>query len=178
MRIITIAAVAAFAFTGVAASAATPVQKETAVWQAFKDKKADAFRAMFAPNYVGLYEDGASTMAKELDHLKNGKLESFKIDNFASRMFDRDVRGLAALDAGHGPRSADPHGILGGEPEEGPAVPGLVAKRVRIRSDAGRGERSDGSDERRRPGLGEGPRDLGQDARRRDRSARGRRKGA
>ena len=88
MRIITIAAVAAFAFTSVAASAATPVQKETAVWQAFKDKKADAFRAMFAPNYVGLYEDGPATMAKELDHLKNGKLESFKIDNFASRMID------------------------------------------------------------------------------------------
>jgi hypothetical protein len=90
MRIVTVAAAAAFAFTSIAANAATPLQKETAVWQAFKDKKANAFRAMFAPTYVGLYEDGPSTTTKELDHLKSGKLESFKIDNFASRMIDPD----------------------------------------------------------------------------------------
>jgi hypothetical protein len=90
MRIVTFAAVAVFVFTGVTANAATPLQKETAVWQAFKDKKADAFGAMFAPTYVGLYDDGVATKAKELDHLKNAKLESFKIDNFASRMIDPD----------------------------------------------------------------------------------------
>jgi hypothetical protein len=107
MRIVTFAAVAAFAFAGVTANAATPLQKETAVWQAFKDKKADAFSAMFAPTYVGLYEDGAATKAKELDHLKNDKLESFKITNFASRMIDPDdmlmtysvdVKGMAGKD--------------------------------------------------------------------------------
>ena len=88
MRIVIIAAVAAFAFTSVAASAATPLQKETAVWQAFKDKKADAFRAMFAPNYVSLYEDGAYSRAKELDNLNNAKISSFKIGDFDSRMID------------------------------------------------------------------------------------------
>ena len=90
MRIVTIAAAATVAFTGIAANAATPLQKETAVWQAFKDKKADAFGAMFAPTYVGLYEDGPATRAKELDSLKNAKLESFKITDVASRMIDPD----------------------------------------------------------------------------------------
>jgi hypothetical protein len=90
MKIVSIAALAMFALAPIAANAATPLQKETAVWQAFKDKKADAFGAMFAPTYVGLYEDGAANKAKELDHLKNAKLESFKIDNFASRMIDPD----------------------------------------------------------------------------------------
>ena len=68
------------------AIAETPLQKESAIWQAFKDKKAQAFGAMFAPDYVGLYSDGPSTRAKELDNLKSSKIESFKIDNFASRM--------------------------------------------------------------------------------------------
>jgi hypothetical protein len=90
MRITTSVVVAALVFMPVAASADTPLQKETAVWQAFKDKKADAFVAMFAPTYVGLYEDGVASRAKEMDNLKNAKIESFKIGNFASRMIDDD----------------------------------------------------------------------------------------
>jgi hypothetical protein len=90
MRIVSIVALAGFAVASVAAQAETPLQKETAVWQAFKDKKADAFGAMFAPTYVGLYNDGPATRAKELDSLKNAKIASFKIDNFASRMIDPD----------------------------------------------------------------------------------------
>jgi hypothetical protein len=74
----------------VAAAAETPLQKETSVWQAFKDKKVDAFAAMFAPDYVGLYDEGVASKAKEIDSLKNAKIESFKIDNFASRMVDAD----------------------------------------------------------------------------------------
>jgi hypothetical protein len=90
MRIITSVVAAALVFMPAAASADTPLQKETAVWQAFKDKKANAFGAMFAPTYVGLYEDGVASRAKELDNLKNAKIESFKIGNFASRMIDDD----------------------------------------------------------------------------------------
>ena len=90
MRIITAATAAAFAFTSAAAVADTPLQKETSVWQAFKDKKAGAFGALFAPSYVGLYEDGPATKAKELDSLKKAKIASFKIDNFANRMIDPD----------------------------------------------------------------------------------------
>ena len=88
MRIITVALVAAFAVTPLAAQAETPLQKETSIWQAFKDKNAKAFQAMFAPNYVGLYEDGPANAAKEMDNLKNAKIASFKIDNFADRMID------------------------------------------------------------------------------------------
>jgi hypothetical protein len=90
MRIISIAALATFAVAPIAAQAATPLQKETAVWQTFKDKNAKAFSAMFAPNYVGLYEDGPATVATELSHLKIGKIDSFKISNFADRMIDPD----------------------------------------------------------------------------------------
>jgi hypothetical protein len=90
MRITTSVVVAALVFMPVAASADTPLQKETSVWQAFKDKKAKAVGAMLAPNYVGLYDDGTSTRARELENLKNAKIESFKISNFASRMIDDD----------------------------------------------------------------------------------------
>jgi hypothetical protein len=90
MRIISIVAVAAFASVSVAAQAETPLQKETATWQTFKDKNANAFAAMFAPNYVAVYEDGLATKATELDHLKNGKIASFKIDKFTSRSIDPD----------------------------------------------------------------------------------------
>src|SRR5437764_8813157 len=107
MRITAIAAVALLALAPVAAQAETPVQKETAVWQTFKDKNANAFGSMFAANYVGLYEDGVASKATELDHLKNAKIDSFKIDKFASRMIDAgnmlmtyvvDVKGTMGKD--------------------------------------------------------------------------------
>src|SRR5438874_13255701 len=88
MRIISIAALATFAVAPIAVQATTPLQKETAVWQTFKDKNAKAFSAMFAPNYVGLYDDGVASLATELNHLKAAKIDSYKISNFASRMID------------------------------------------------------------------------------------------
>src|SRR5690349_7358778 len=90
MKTITIAALAAFAVTPVAAQADTPLQKETATWQTFKDKNASAFGALFAPTYIGLYDDGVATKATELEHLKNANIASYKIDKFASRMIDPD----------------------------------------------------------------------------------------
>ena|SRR5437899_2048766 len=107
MRIVTIAALAAFAVASIAAQADTPLQKETAIWQSFKDKNAKAFGAMLAPTYVGLYNDGPDNRARELDNLKNSKIISFKIDNFASRMVDTnnmlmtyvvDVKGTMGKD--------------------------------------------------------------------------------
>lgn len=90
MRMTSYIVAAALVCVPVAAIAETPLQKETAVWQAFKDKKADAFGSMFAPDYVGLYNDGPATKAKELDSLKSSKIESFKINNFASHMVGPD----------------------------------------------------------------------------------------
>jgi hypothetical protein len=102
MRTIHILVSACLLAAPVAAGAATPQQMETSVWQAFKTKNATAFRAMFTPNYVGLYEDGRASLANELDHLKNGNIRSFSISNFGARSVDAsdvlttyvvDVRG-------------------------------------------------------------------------------------
>ena len=108
MRIMTFAVAAALVATPALAKPMSPLQQETAVWQAFKDKNAKAFGATFGPNYVGLYEDGIASRAKELDNLKKAKIASYKIDNFASRMIDNgedmlvtytvDVKGTMGKD--------------------------------------------------------------------------------
>ena len=90
MRIITFAVAAALVATPALAKPMSPLQQETAVWQAFKDRNAKAFNGTFAPNYVGLYEDGIASRAKELDNLKKARIASYKIDNFVSRMIDPD----------------------------------------------------------------------------------------
>lgn len=90
MRITSLLVGAALLCVPVAASAETPLQKETAVWQAFKEKNAKAFQAMFAANYVGLYEDGTYNVDRELQSMKNTNLQSFKIGAFSSRMIDPD----------------------------------------------------------------------------------------
>src|SRR5438045_116410 len=69
MHVISFVASTALMLAPVAASAMTPLQQETAIWQAFKDKNAKAFSAMLAPNSVSLYEDGAHSRTKELDSL-------------------------------------------------------------------------------------------------------------
>jgi hypothetical protein len=88
MRMISYAVLAALVVAPVAASAATPLQLETSMWSMFKNKQANAFGAMFTPNYVGVYEVGTASRAKELDSLKNSKIASFKINDFSSRMID------------------------------------------------------------------------------------------
>ncbi|MFL6765529.1 MAG: nuclear transport factor 2 family protein [Sphingomicrobium sp.] len=88
MRVISLVVLAALMVAPAAANALTPLQQETAIWQAFKDKNAKAFGAMLAPNSVSLYEDGAYSRAKELDNLNNAKISSFKIGDFDSRMID------------------------------------------------------------------------------------------
>jgi hypothetical protein len=90
MRMIPLIVAASLVCVPAVVSAETPLQKETAVWQAFKDKKADAFGAMFAADYVGLYEDGPASKAKELANLKNATIRGFKISNFNSRAIDTD----------------------------------------------------------------------------------------
>ncbi|HEX5257495.1 MAG TPA: nuclear transport factor 2 family protein [Sphingomicrobium sp.] len=88
MRIFSLVAAAAVMVTSVAANALTPLQLETSVWNAFKNKQAVAFQGMFAPNYVGLYDDGPASIAKEMSSLKAARLSSVNISNFSSRMID------------------------------------------------------------------------------------------
>ena len=90
MRTILILASACLLAAPVAASAATPQQMETSVWQAYKTKNATAFRAMFTPNYVGLYDDGRASLAKELDTMGKANIRSFAISNFGARSIDAD----------------------------------------------------------------------------------------
>ena len=88
MRIISIVALAAFAIAPVASWADTPLQKETSVWQAFKDKKADAFKGMLHPDFVAVYDRGRSSRDDEVKALKASKLQSFAISDFNHRMID------------------------------------------------------------------------------------------
>jgi hypothetical protein len=88
MRIIPIAALAAFALAPAAVQAATPLQKETAVWQAFKDKKADTFKGYLHPDFVAVYAEGKATRDQEVQSLKNSKIQSFAISDFNHRMID------------------------------------------------------------------------------------------
>lgn len=88
MRMTSLVVAAALVCIPAIAAAETPIQKETSLWQAFKDKKADAFKANFATNYVGLYEDGQKSVAGELDTMNKSKIDSFKIDGFKSQLVD------------------------------------------------------------------------------------------
>jgi len=107
MRATSLVVAAALVCVPAIALAETPLQKETSVWQAFKDKKADAFGSIFAPNYVGMYDDGLADKAKEMNSLKTAKIVRFKIDNFANRTIDQnnmlmtyvvDVKGTMAME--------------------------------------------------------------------------------
>jgi len=55
------------------------VDAEKGVWQAFKDKKADEFKAMFAPGYQGVYNDGIVGVKDEVDALKKSNIKDFEI---------------------------------------------------------------------------------------------------
>lgn len=82
------AALAAFAVTPLAVQAETPLQKETSVWQAFKDKNARAFQGMLTPEFVAMYADGLHSRDREIQSLKSTKLDSFKISDFSHKVID------------------------------------------------------------------------------------------
>src|ERR1051325_5026827 len=82
--------------TTVAVSIATPsndemLAKETAAWQAFKDKDADGFKKVVDQDTVGVYEDGIADMAKEMSDMQKGDMKSFKISNYKSHSDEKDV---------------------------------------------------------------------------------------
>jgi hypothetical protein len=90
MKIIAIAALGALVVTALPAHAATPQQKETAAWQAYKDKQGRAFMGMLTPDYVGVYQTGNVTRDQEIEGMKKSKIESFAISGFTHRMIDPD----------------------------------------------------------------------------------------
>src|SRR5207248_8387176 len=65
--------------------------KEKAAWQAFKDKKADDFKKVVDKDFLGVYAEGVSNMAKELDDMKKWDMKSFAISDYAAFSDEKDV---------------------------------------------------------------------------------------
>jgi hypothetical protein len=65
--------------------------KETAAWQAFKDKKADDFKKVVDKDFKGVYAEGVSDMAKELSDMGKWDMKSFTISDYASFSDEKDV---------------------------------------------------------------------------------------
>ena len=102
MRVLIWAATAALIAAPATAEPMSPLQRETAVWQAVKAKRMDAFAASMSPDFVGVYSEGTHDRARELEVVRIQSLRSFAIHNFRARMVDRnsmlmtysaDVRG-------------------------------------------------------------------------------------
>jgi hypothetical protein len=87
----------ALLLAGIAVSfAATPdtnavKAKETAAWQAFKDKKADDFKKVVDKDFKGVYAEGVSDMAKELSDMNKWDMKSFTIGDYTSFSDEKDV---------------------------------------------------------------------------------------
>jgi hypothetical protein len=88
--------IVALLFAGIAVSIAAPDKaaieaKENAAWQAFKDKKADAFKKVVDKDFKGVYAEGVSDMAKELSDMAKWDMKSFAISDFTSFSDEKDV---------------------------------------------------------------------------------------
>ncbi len=80
----------------IAVSSAAPsndemMTKETAAWQAFKDKNAGAFKAVVDHDMIGVYAEGIADMAKEMSDMQKWDMKSFKISDYKSHSDEKDV---------------------------------------------------------------------------------------
>jgi len=64
------------------------VVRETAVWQAVKDKRLDAFTAVVDTSFVGVYADGIHTRAADVASIGPANLRRFTLTEFAIRHLD------------------------------------------------------------------------------------------
>jgi hypothetical protein len=93
-KYISYSVIAFFATVAVAVSAPTKeaiMAKETAAWQAFKDKKPDDFKKVVDKDFRGVYAEGVSDMQKELEDMKKWDMKSFTISDYQSFSDERDV---------------------------------------------------------------------------------------
>ena len=84
-KYITYAMTALFATIAVSIAAPdkdTMMAKETAAWQAFKDRKIDDFKKVVHADFRGVYAEGISTMQTEMDDMKKWDMKSFAISEF------------------------------------------------------------------------------------------------
>ena len=65
--------------------------RDTAAWQAFKDKKADAFQKIVHADMVGIYADGIADMAKELSDMQKWDMKSFALSKYEVKAVGADM---------------------------------------------------------------------------------------
>ena len=65
--------------------------KEKAAWQAFKDKNEADFKKVVDKDFRGVYDDGISSMQKELDGMKKWDMKSFEISDYDMFSDEKDV---------------------------------------------------------------------------------------
>lgn len=65
--------------------------KENAAWQAFKDKKDDAFQKVVDKDLRAVYDEGIMKLSDELAAMKNWDMKSFTISNFDMFSDEKDV---------------------------------------------------------------------------------------
>lgn len=67
------------------------MEKEKAAWQAFKDKKPDAFKKVVDKDFYGVYAEGVSDMAKEVSDMSKWDMKSFEISDYKIVSDEKDV---------------------------------------------------------------------------------------
>lgn len=75
-------ALCATAALAVAAEKEDAIAREKAAWQAFKDKKTDDFRKIFATSYRGVYSDAIGKAEDEMKSMQEMTVKSFSLSDF------------------------------------------------------------------------------------------------
>lgn len=88
MRVLHWIAATAVVASPAMAAPSSPLERETAVWNAVKAKNLDAFAASMAPSFVGVYAFGLHDRAHEIRVVRDQTLRSFELGNFHARMID------------------------------------------------------------------------------------------
>jgi hypothetical protein len=83
-------------FAAMAISIAAPgkeamMKKEEAAWQAYKDRKEDAFKKVVDKDVRVVYADGVANMQKELDDMKKWDVKSFTVSDYDTFSDEKDV---------------------------------------------------------------------------------------
>jgi hypothetical protein len=58
------------------------ITKEKAVWEAFKEKNADAVRKLVSPDVVAVYPDGIYDFQQRLESMNKIEMKSFSLSDF------------------------------------------------------------------------------------------------
>jgi hypothetical protein len=67
------------------------IAREKEAWQTFKDKKADEFRKMLAPDFRGVYAEDIDNTEKQMADLRKMELKSFELSDFDVQFPDADT---------------------------------------------------------------------------------------